>query len=61
MSYEVFVPHRIDLKVTSANGGIDIQDVEGDIAYSTANGGVNLTRLAGNALINHSFCVGRSG
>jgi len=48
VSYEVFVPHRIDLKVTSANGAINIQDLEGDIAYATANGGVNLTRLAGN-------------
>lgn len=48
VSYEVFVPHRMDLKVTSANGGITIQDVEGDITYTTANGGVNLTRLAGN-------------
>ncbi len=48
VSYEVFVPHRIDLKATSNNGGITIEDVEGDIAYATHNGGVNLARLAGN-------------
>jgi DUF4097 and DUF4098 domain-containing protein YvlB len=48
VSYEVFVPHRIDLKASSVNGGVNISDVEGDIAYSTVNGGVNLSRLAGN-------------
>ena len=48
VSYEVFVPHRIDLKASSVNGGVSISDVEGDIGYSTVNGGVNLTRLAGN-------------
>lgn len=48
VSYEVFVPHRIDLQATSNNGGITIEDVEGDIGYSTHNGGVNLARLAGN-------------
>lgn len=48
VSYEVFVPHRIDLKASSVNGGVNISDVEGDITYSTVNGGVNLTRLEGN-------------
>ena len=48
ISYEVFVPHRIDLKASSTNGGVTIQDVDGDIAYSTVNGGVKLTRLAGH-------------
>ena len=48
VSYEVFVPHRIDLNASTNNGGITIEDVDGDIAYSTRNGGVNLARLAGN-------------
>ena len=48
VTYEVFVPHRIDLKATSVNGGVDIADVEGDITYATVNGGVTLARLAGN-------------
>jgi hypothetical protein len=48
VSYEVFVPHHMDLKASSVNGGVNIQDVEGDITYSTVNGGVNLARLAGS-------------
>lgn len=48
VTYEVFVPHRIDLKASSVNGGVNLQDVEGNITYATVNGGVNLTRLAGN-------------
>ena len=48
VSYEVFVPHHIDLRATTTNGGIHIEDVEGDITYSTVNGGVNLARLGGN-------------
>ena len=42
VSYEVFAPHRIDLKASSVNGGVSISDVEGDISYSTVNGGVNV-------------------
>ena len=48
VSYEVFVPHRMDLKASSTNGGVTIEDVEGDIGYSTVNGGVKLARLGGN-------------
>ena len=42
VSYEVFVPHRIDLKASSVNGGVSVSDVEGDISYYTVNGGVNV-------------------
>jgi DUF4097 and DUF4098 domain-containing protein YvlB len=42
------VPNRTSLSLTSSNGGIDISDVDGQIAFRTVNGGVKLTRLAGN-------------
>jgi hypothetical protein len=48
VSYRIAVPNRTSLSLTSSNGGIDISDVEGQIAFRTVNGGVKLTRLAGN-------------
>jgi hypothetical protein len=48
VSYRIAVPNRTSLSLTSSNGGIDISDVDGQIAFRTVNGGVKLTRLAGN-------------
>lgn len=47
VSYEVFVPHRIDVGARTVNGGVTFQDLDGRLAYSTVNGGVNLARVAG--------------
>ncbi len=48
VSYEVFVPQRIDLNLTAHNGGIHIGGVNGQIEFATTNGGVSLERLAGS-------------
>ena len=47
VSYEVFVPHSIDLKLKAHNGGVAISDVRGRIDFETTNGGASLNRLAG--------------
>ena len=48
VSYRIAVPNRTSLSLTSSNGGIEIADVDGQIAFRTVNGGVKLARLAGH-------------
>jgi DUF4097 and DUF4098 domain-containing protein YvlB len=48
VSYEIFVPQKMDLNLKAHNGGIHIADVHGRIEFETTNGGVSLERLAGN-------------
>ncbi len=48
VSYEVFVPQKIDLSLKAHNGSIRIADVRGAIEFETTNGSVSLHRLAGN-------------
>ena len=47
VSYEVFVPQKIDLSLKAHNGGIHIADVRGQIEFETTNGGISLDRLGG--------------
>ncbi|HEY3441720.1 MAG TPA: hypothetical protein VGK29_13235 [Paludibaculum sp.] len=47
VSYEVFVPKKIDLKLDTVNGGINVADVRGNMKFQTVNGGVTLARVAG--------------
>jgi hypothetical protein len=47
VSYEVFVPRKIDLSLNSTNGGVSIEGVSGNISSETTNGGLKLTNLAG--------------
>lgn len=47
VSYEVFVPKKIDLKLDTVNGGINVADVRGNMNFQTVNGGVTLARTAG--------------
>ena len=48
VSYRLVVPNKTSLSLRSTNGGISLEDVDGDIEFRTVNGGVNLTRMAGN-------------
>jgi hypothetical protein len=48
VSYEVFVPHQIDISGTTHNGGVRIQDLKGHINFKTENGGVHLARVGGD-------------
>jgi len=48
ISYEIFVPQKIDLNLKAHNGGIGISDVRGHIEFDALNGGVSLKRLSGD-------------
>jgi DUF4097 and DUF4098 domain-containing protein YvlB len=48
VSYEIYVPRVMNLKLTTHNGGIGINGVEGNIEFEAHNGGVSLNDLAGN-------------
>ncbi|HET8546917.1 MAG TPA: DUF4097 family beta strand repeat-containing protein [Bryobacteraceae bacterium] len=48
VSYEIFVPHRMDLSLKAHNGGISVENVRGTIQFATTNGGVSLKGLAGD-------------
>jgi len=47
VSYEIRVPRRTDLDLTTVNGGIDIENVWGDLRFRAKNGGVSLSGLGG--------------
>ncbi|HEV7744593.1 MAG TPA: DUF4097 family beta strand repeat-containing protein [Pyrinomonadaceae bacterium] len=47
VSYEIFVPQRSNLSLTTKNGGISISDVNGRLEFSAQNGGVNLRHVGG--------------
>ena len=47
VSYEIFLPHAAGLTVTTANGAISIQDVQGHIVFTIGNGAASLDRLGG--------------
>jgi hypothetical protein len=48
VKYQIYVPHKIDLKLKANNGGISINSVDGDIEFETQNGNIMLVKLAGN-------------
>lgn len=48
VSYEVFVPHQMDVDARAHNGGVHLQDLKGHVTVRTVNGGVHLARLAGD-------------
>ncbi len=48
VSYRLMVPRRSNLSLETFNGGISIENVEGEMDFEALNGGVNLIDLAGN-------------
>lgn len=48
VTFEVFVPYESNLDLHTKNGGITIEDVDGDVEFRALNGGVSLVNLAGN-------------
>jgi DUF4097 and DUF4098 domain-containing protein YvlB len=48
VSFEVMVPAKHDLSLSTTNGGVSIDGVHGQIEFTTTNGGVNLTNLGGS-------------
>lgn len=47
VSYEVFTPRKMDLKMNSVNGGITVDSVKGNIRFDTVNGGITLRAVNG--------------
>jgi hypothetical protein len=48
VSFELSVPRKSDLDLETLNGGISIEDVEGEIRAEATNGGLKLSQLAGD-------------
>jgi hypothetical protein len=48
VSYEILVPHSMNIDLKAHNGGIAISSVEGNLKFQTTNGGVSLNDLAGD-------------
>ena len=48
VSYEILVPRSTNLKLSTHNGGIAINGVEGTIEFEALNGGVSLSNIAGD-------------
>lgn len=47
VSYEIDVPRRADLTLTTNNGGISIEDFQGSARFHGRNGGVSLYNVGG--------------
>lgn len=47
VNYRIYVPDQIDLDLVAYNGGISIQNVDGDLDFETLNGGIRLSNLSG--------------
>ncbi len=48
VSYRLMVPRRSNLSLETYNGGISIENVEGEMDFEALNGGLNLIDLAGD-------------
>jgi len=47
VSYEVFTPSKLDLKLNSVNGGINVTGIRGNLKFGTVNGGISLMDVNG--------------
>jgi hypothetical protein len=48
VSYEVWVPRKTNLDAEAHNGGVSVEDVEGQMRLHTVNGGVHVRNVAGD-------------
>lgn len=48
VSYEVFVPRRTALALTTYNGGISIEGTQAAVTFEAINGGISLNNLGGD-------------
>jgi hypothetical protein len=48
ISFELYVPRRTDLDLSTLNGGIRVEEVEGSLRFSAVNGGIHLTDVGGD-------------
>lgn len=48
VSYEIRVPNSTDLDLESTNGGVDVENVAGELRLRTTNGGISLAGVSGD-------------
>ena len=49
--FEIMVPRRFDVRISSSGGGLSVTDVEGRFSGHTGGGGFTLERLTGSAAL----------
>ncbi|TGE25043.1 hypothetical protein E5K00_07555 [Hymenobacter aquaticus] len=47
VSYEVFVPRKTALALTTVNGGISLSNLDSEVQFEAVNGGVSLSNVSG--------------
>ena len=47
VSYQLFVPQQSNLILTTHNGGVKVENINGDVEFDVLNGGVKLNNMAG--------------
>ncbi|MBX0290349.1 hypothetical protein K3G63_07860 [Hymenobacter sp. HSC-4F20] len=48
VSYEIFVPEKVALALTTHNGGIHLENLQGPVSFEAQNGGVSITGSGGD-------------
>ena len=48
VSYHVYVPRRSNLQASTQNGGVSVQDVQGEMNFEAMNGGISLANVGGD-------------
>ena len=48
VSYEIYVPTQTDLRVSTHNGGISVEDIDARLELGAVNGPLNLRRVSGD-------------
>lgn len=50
VSYEIWAPAKTDLRLSSINGGLDVEGISGRLELETTNGGISLQSVAGDVI-----------
>ena len=48
VSYEIWAPAKTDLRLSSTNGGLDVEGIRGRLDLETTNGGISLQAVSGD-------------
>lgn len=48
VSFRIAVPHQTDLDLETHNGGIDLEDIDGQVRFEALNGGIHLREMSGD-------------
>ena len=48
VSYEIWAPAKTDLRLSSTNGGLDVEGIQGRLNLETTNGGITLLAVSGD-------------